>query len=128
MRNGSLIEEYPILFSTDDGHFIHTEKWWEAQEYCEFIASMVADAVEYRAASLRMGSPYTLSPLLTDYEYLRSSWTLGGISLDKVSEDLSYLYGFVSEKFIDDLGCSARLVRVVVTNMELAFVFTRGYF
>ena len=89
---------------------------------------MVADAVEYRAASLRMGSPYTLSPLLTDYDYLKSSWVLGGIELDKVAADMMYLYGFVNGRFIDDLGCSAQFVRVSVTNMQIIFVFARGYF
>lgn len=119
--------DYILAFSTDDGHFIHTENWWEAQEYCEFLAMLVADAIEYRVSSLRMGSPYTFSPLLTDYEYLKSTWTLGGIELDKVAMDLSYLHGFLNQKFVEELGHSAQVVRVSVTNMQVVFVFGRGY-
>lgn len=121
--------EFTLTVSLEGDKFVHSDDLSRLDEYCKFLAATACDAIDYKVMSLRYGSPHTVSPLLTDYHYLRSNlvWVVGECDYDVVSDDLSYLYGLLNQHYVDDLGCGARVLGVQVDRMSIYMRFGRGF-
>jgi hypothetical protein len=97
----------------------------QLRRYCEFVAEMVCEALDYEVFSYRLGNPYSFYPLLEDKEHLRSylTWIIGNYDRSIVERDIDFMYHTLRDHFFEQYKASARLITVHATRAGVTFEF-----